>query len=74
MRSFQVSEVLRQLSRDGSAWSELLRTDSLSLGVYRLRLESPCHVSDVQSREAASPVPGCGGRGLRPAWVLNDCR
>ena len=37
MRSFELDEVLRQLARDGGAWQELLRTDSLSLGVYRLR-------------------------------------
>jgi mannose-6-phosphate isomerase-like protein (cupin superfamily) len=37
MQAFQLGEVLRQLSEDGPAWRELLRVDSLSLGVYRLR-------------------------------------
>jgi len=65
--SFQVSEVLRQLSADGRAWSELLRVDSLSLGVYRLRpgqedLQQP-HTEDevyfVVSGRAGFEVDGC---------------
>jgi len=37
MRSLELNEVLQQLVRGGAAWRELLRNDSLSLGVYRLR-------------------------------------
>jgi mannose-6-phosphate isomerase-like protein (cupin superfamily) len=37
MQTFDLDGVLRQLSEEGRAWRELLRVDSLSLGVYRLR-------------------------------------
>jgi len=37
MQTFELNETLRQLSAEGCAWRELLRVDSLSLGVYRLR-------------------------------------
>jgi mannose-6-phosphate isomerase-like protein (cupin superfamily) len=37
VKTFELGGVLRQLSEDGRAWRELLRVDSLSLGVYRLR-------------------------------------
>ena len=52
MQAFQLDEVLRQLSEDGRAWRELLRVDSLSLGVYRLRVGQ----EDLQQPHAEDEV------------------
>ena len=77
MQAFQLGEVLRQLSGGGRAWRELLRVDSLSLGVYRLRpgqedLQQP-HTEDevyfVVSGRAAFEVEGAR-RSVGPGTIL----
>lgn len=77
MRSFELEQVLRQLSRAGGAWYELLRNDSMSLGVYRLRpgqedLQQP-HTEDevyfVASGRAGFEVDG-RRRDVGPGTIL----